>query len=315
MYRRVALASLPLLPTFSGCAAWWTPPQTAALREQRLPNLPARHELTHAPFFPQTEHLCGPAALATALVHAGIATTPDALAPGMYLPAREGTLQVEMLAAARRRGAMAVITPPRMATLFEEVAAGQVVVVLQNLGVAIAPRWHYAVLVGYDLAAGEVVLRSGTTRRELMNFALFERSWARGEHWAFVALLPPRLPATATEAAAVEAAVAFERVAPPAAVLAAYQALTQRWPHNPLAGLGLGNAHAALAQWGPAAAAFEATARQHGRAGAWHNLGVARLQLGDKAAAREAAQQALQRAQANEPQWIERARQLLAAAS
>jgi hypothetical protein len=276
---------------------------------------PARHELSDAPFFPQTEHHCGPAALATALVHAGIPTTADALAPGLYLPAREGTLQVEMLAAARRSGAMAVVTPPSIVALFEEVAAGQVVVLLQNLGLALVPRWHYAVLVGYDLAAGEVVLRSGTTHRELMDFALFERSWARGEHWAFVALPPPRLPATVTEAAAVEAAVAFERVAPPAAVRVAYQALLERWPHNVVASLGLGNAHAALLQWPEAAAAFEAAARQHGRAGAWHNLGVARLQLGDKAAAREAAQQALQRAQASEPQWVERARQLLAAAS
>ena len=70
-------------------------------------------------------------------------------------------------------------------------------VVLQNLGLAWLPRWHYAVLVGHDLAARQLVLRSGTTERELMGFALFERTWARSARWAFVALVPGRLPATA----------------------------------------------------------------------------------------------------------------------
>jgi hypothetical protein len=57
--------------------------------------------LLDAPFHPQEENQCGPAALATVLGAAGVETTPEALSPGLYLPAREGSLQVEILAQAR----------------------------------------------------------------------------------------------------------------------------------------------------------------------------------------------------------------------
>ena len=291
----------------SGCATWAEPPQSAALALAAPLGLPPRAELRSVPFFPQTPYHCGPAALATALVHVGIAVTPEQLADAVFLPTREGALQVEMLAAARRSGALAVPLSPQLAALFAEVAAGHAVVVLQNLGLAIAPRWHYAVLVGYDLAAREVVLRSGTTEREVMGFALFERTWARGMHWAFVALPPGRLPVGATEVDAVQAAIAFERVAASAQAQRAYDSVVARWPGNALAGLGQGNARFAGGDIAGAAAAFERVALLHDNAAAWHNLGLARWRLGQADAARKAAERALARAQQAEPAWREAA--------
>jgi hypothetical protein len=163
------------------------------------------------------------------LVDAGLPASPEALADAVFLPAREGSLQAEMLAGARRHGALAYRLPGELHALLKEVAAGHAVVVLQNLGLAVAPRWHYAVLVGYDLDTRELVLRSGTTRRERMSLATFEHTWARGGHWAFVALPPGRLPATAALDTATQAAIAFERVATPARAAQAYE----WWPPAP----------------------------------------------------------------------------------
>ena len=86
----------------------------------------------------------------------------------MFLPAREGTLQVEMLSGARRQGALAVRLPGTLEALLREAVDGRPPVVLLNLGLSIAPRWHYAVLVGHDLDEREVILRSGTTERAAM---------------------------------------------------------------------------------------------------------------------------------------------------
>jgi tetratricopeptide (TPR) repeat protein len=294
----------------SGCAVFAEPPQSAALAASAPPGLPPRTELRSVPFFPQTPYHCGPAALATVLVHAGMAATPEQLAQAVFLPTREGALQVEMLAAARRFGALALPLPPQLAALFAEVAAGHAVVVLQNLGLAWLPRWHYAVLVGYDLAAREVVLRSGTTEREVMGFALFERTWARGTRWAFVALPPGRLPVGATEVDAVQAAIAFERVASPAQAQRAYDSLVARWPGNALAGLGQGNARFAGGDIAGSAAAFERVALQHDSAAAWHNLGLVRWQLGQADAARRAADRARSRAREAEPAWLDAAEAL-----
>jgi tetratricopeptide (TPR) repeat protein len=282
----------------------------AAVPFEAPPGLLPRTELRGVPFFPQTPFHCGPAALATVLVHAGFRTSPEQLADAVFLPSREGALQLEMLAAARRAGALAVPLPPGMESLWREVAAGTPVVVLQNLGLAIAPRWHYAVAVGYDVAAREALLRSGTTEREVMSFDLFDRTWARSGRWAFAALPPGHLPLTAREDDAAQAAVAFERAAAPSAVLRSYEAVLGRWPDNALAGLGLGNVRARLGDWRGAAGAFERVARRYDSAAAWHNLALARRQTGDIAAARVAAHRALERALSDEPQWLDAARAL-----
>ncbi len=265
------------------------------------------------PFFAQTPYHCGPAALAMVLVHGGwSAVTPEGLADQVFLPSRQGALQVEMLAAARRAGAVPVVVPGALAGLCAEIADGRPLVVLQNLGLAIAPRWHYAVAVGFDRRAREVVLRSGTTRREVMPFALFERTWARGAHWAIAAMRPGAWPLTAREADAVDAAVGFERaVTSPALRAQVFDGLLARWPDNLPALIGQGNARAAMADWPRAAQSFERAAERHDSAAAWHNLALARWELGQREAAREAAQRALARAQSAEPHWREAAQRIV----
>ena len=228
------------------------------------------------------------------------------------MPAREGSLQIEMLAAARRAGAVAFALPGTLDALLREVAAGTPVLVLQNLGLHVASRWHYAVLIGYDLDVGDGLLRSGTTRRESMPLAVFERTWARSGHWAFVALPPGRLPATAREADVAEALLGFERVAPPGAAARGYAAALQRWPDNLTLAIGHGNTLYAAADIDAAAATFERAALRHDSAVAWSNLARTRLALGQRDAARSAALHAVERAQSAEPQWLEAARATLA---
>ncbi len=289
----------------SGCAAWLPPPQTAALHEAAPVDLPRRAELREVPFFPQTPYHCGPAALATVLTQAGLPSGPDQLAGDVFLPAREGSLQVEMLAAARRRGAVATRLPPRLDALLREVAAGHPTVVLLNLGLAWLPRWHYAVLVGYDLDADQLVLRSGVTERELMPLATFEYTWARADRWAFVVTQPGELPWQATEADATQAVLGFERVATPDRAAKAWTPLTQRWPNALLPWMGLGNARFAQGDWDGAAAAFEQAAQQHDSAAAWNNLAQTLDNRGDRDGARVAVERGLERARKSEPQWLD----------
>jgi hypothetical protein len=257
-----------------------------------LAGLPTRVEHDDAPFYPQLEFQCGPAALATALGHAGLPADPIALAQQVFLPARQGSLQLEMLAGARRQGGVATRVPDRVDALLREVAAGQVVVVLQNLALSFAPRWHYAVVVGYDLEADEVVLRSGTTRRERLTLRTFGHTWQRAGFWGFVVLPPGRWPATATREAAIEAAVGFERVAPAARAEVAYRTGLERWPDDLTLAMGLGNTLAAQSRWTAAADVFRTAARRHEAAPAWINLSTVLLRLDEPGAALEAARRA-----------------------
>ena len=84
--------------------------QTRALVDSPPEHLPATSEITEAPFFPQTQHQCGPAALATVLVYHDDDTSPEQLSSQVYLPERKGSLQIEMAATARRHGMLARIS-------------------------------------------------------------------------------------------------------------------------------------------------------------------------------------------------------------
>ncbi|MBX3651041.1 MAG: PA2778 family cysteine peptidase [Burkholderiales bacterium] len=273
----------------AGCAS----PQVRTLLEHPPAELPSRAELAAVPFFPQQDYQCGPAALAMALTHAGVPASPEALVPQVYLPAREGSLQAEMLAATRRHGLLAYPLAPRLQDLLTEVAAGNPVIVLQNLSLAFAPLWHYAVVVGYDRGREEIILRSGTTRRLAMTLSTFERTWARSRHWAMVVLQPDRLAATATEADHVAAAAALERSSP-AAAQHAYAGALARWPANLIARLGFGNTAYALGDLAKAEAAYLQATVEHPQSGdAWNNLAQVRFELGRRSEALAAARKAV----------------------
>jgi tetratricopeptide (TPR) repeat protein len=257
-------------------------------------DLPAHVELTEAPFFAQDDYQCGPAALATVLSAAGVARTPDQLVDQVYLPQRQGSLQPEMMAAARRAGLLAYPLAPDPQALLREVAAGHPVLVLQNLRWDIYPQWHYAVVIGYDRAADERYLRSGVQRRRVEPGEEFERSWSRAGRWAFVALAPDRLPATATADAYVAAAAALERSVPDAAAIA-YRTALGRWPENLVARLGLGNIAYAQHRLEDAQAQYRRAADEHpDAADAWNNLAQALHELGRDGEALPAARRAVQ---------------------
>lgn len=311
MIARLAAALAALL--LGGCAAFFTPPQTAALLAKAPQGLAVRAERSETPFFAQTRDHCGPAALAMALADIGLHADPDRLADAVFLPSRGGSLQLEMLGGARRQGAVATRLPRELESLLREVAAGHAVIVLQNLGLDLIPRWHYAVVIGYDLATRELILRSGTTERATMPLRTFEYTWARASRWAVTVLPPDRLPATAAEADALEAALGFERAAPPARAALAYRTLLARWPANLLAGIGLGNTLNTSGDAAGARKAFEAVAEHHDSAVAWNNLARLRLSAGDRSGARAAAERALLRAEAAEPAWRAAARATMAA--
>jgi len=244
----------------TGCAS--LVPQTRELAAAGvLPGLPEKVELAEVPFFPQLEYQCGPAALATVLVGAGVKTTPEELVPQVYIPDRKGSLQVEMLAAARRHGMVSYVLAPRFEDLLRELAAGNPVVVLQDLGI-FGSTWHYAVAVGYDYPNGMLVLRSGTQERDVMPFAVHEVFWKRSGYWAMVALPPGRIPATAEEKGWLSAVAALERTGDARSAQAAYRAFLGRWPANVSAHVGLANTHYALGELAQAEAVLRAAARR-----------------------------------------------------
>ena len=265
---RVAFAAL--LVVLGGCLAHFAPFPPSA---QSL-------ELTGVPFFPQEAHQCGPAALATVLANRGAPVTADSLVDEVYLPGREGSLQVEMIGAVRRHGFVPYPIEGRLDELIDEIDHGRPVLVLQNLGVSWYPVWHYAVVIGYDVERDEVVERSGALERRREGRTVFMRTWARSAFWGFSVLAPGELPAHEDPARLFHALAEMEAVGQRDVARAGYRSMAERW--NAADGFfGLGNLALAAQDWRAAENDYRAAiARAPTHVAARNNLAMALLGRG-----------------------------------
>lgn len=228
---------LGLTALLSACAA---PPPLLFTRAD-LAHLPTFLLIDSVPFHAQDAYQCGPAALAMILNHRDLPDTPATLKDRVYLPKRRGSLQVEMVAAARERDLLVYPVAPNLMALIEEIHAGNPVLVLQNLAFNWHPRWHYAVVIGYDLARQEMIVHSGANAAQREPFSVFLRTWSRGDYWAQVVLPPNALPATAEPLVYLRAASDLEETGRLDSAQLAYATALREWPDQIAARFGLGN--------------------------------------------------------------------------
>ena len=296
-------AALLLLFALGGCmgpGAWRDGvPNGAAgasLEAQRAaPGWPRQTiELTGVPFHPQRAYQCGPAALATVLGASGHAVDPDALVEQVWLPGRRGALAVELLAATRRAGRLAYPIDAEFAALLAELQAGRPVLVMQNLGLAWLPAWHFAVVVGFDPERETVILRSGTDARRIAPLMHFLGSWERADRWAMVALAPGELPARVDRDRLLGAAAAVERVDQAGLAHATYRAWLDIAPEDAAARFGLATTATALGDPDTARGAYRALlAQRPDDVRALNNLALLLHEEGDSAVATELLRRAL----------------------
>jgi tetratricopeptide (TPR) repeat protein len=285
-----AAAAVVLALALAGCATQ----RVATLQQEWPAGLATTALLGDVPFHAQSDYQCGPAALAMAAGAAGVQVRPEDLVSQVYLPARQGSLQLEMLASARRLGLVAYTIDPDLEALLHEVAAGNPVIVLQNLSFGFAPVWHYAVAIGYDRTRNILILHSGVSERMEVSLHAFERTWERGNRWAMLAMPPDRLPATAAASRYASAIAALERSSPRAAGTA-YDTALQRWPAEPVLQLGAGNTAYALGDLRRAGEAYRKLVATHpGYADGWNNLAQTLLEQGRRREAMDAIERAVE---------------------
>lgn len=291
-----------LILLLAGCAT----PQMASLHRRWPDGLPATANVAGVPFYPQEDYHCGPASLAMAASGAGFRLQPEDVLDKVYLPARKGSLQVEMLAAGRHFGLVSYRLKPDMRTLLQEVAAGNPVIALQNLSFPISPIWHYAVVTGFDRERNTLTLHSAGRTEDLeMSLYAFERTWERADHWAILVLPPTKLPASA-DAASYAAAVMTIELAAPAAAQSAYLTGLRKWPAHPTLLLGAGNTAYTLGRLDMALQAYRELTRQYpANADGWNNMAQTLLDMGKLEEAGTAIERAIALGGERLPRYLE----------
>ncbi len=258
-----------------------------------FPGAAARSEISSVPFYPQEAYQCGPAALAMALEWSGRTVDLQRLSAQVFTPALKGSLQPALTSGTRRNGRLAYVIFGGQA-LIREIDAGHPVIVLQNLGLSWYPVWHYAVVIGYDLAAQTIRLHSGKSRAIATPLKTFYNTWARSDFWGLLVLPPAVLPATATESSYINAVIGLEQAGRPQAAVAAYTAALEKWPGSKVARLGLGNNCYATGDLQCAEAAFRDLTHRYPDDGvAFNNLAMVLSDLGRQAEAVAAARRAV----------------------
>jgi tetratricopeptide (TPR) repeat protein len=287
----LVVGALFFLGYLGGCA---TSPQTRTLLDNP-PDIPAQVELTEVPFFPQQKYHCGPSSLASVINFRGTPVEPDQIAQMIYVPGLKGSLQIEVEAAVRQFEMLPVQLDGRLESLLRELAAGNPIFVLQNLGLDSLPVWHYEVVVGYDLAERVVILRSGVDARVLRSFALFEKTWQRADHWALVVVSVDTVPATASDDTYLDAVIGMEQVGRIESANHAYSTALRRWPENLLAQTGLGNSAYAMGEFVAAESAYRSALMiDPQKAEVWNNLAYVLAQLGQHESSMDAIDRALE---------------------
>nr|WP_240901290.1 PA2778 family cysteine peptidase [Thioalkalivibrio sp. XN279] len=292
---------LSILLALGGCASQRELVSAAPSMQDRS----APVELADTPFFPDDALQCGPAALATVLGASQNGqhyndlrgSDPATLAREVYTPGLGGSLQLELVAAARQRGFVPYALPPEADALFAELVAGRPVLVLQNLRLRTLPAWHYAVVIGADPVNETVILRSGTEKRLVMPAGKFMRTWDLAERWGLVLLRPGELPATLERERYFAAVAGVEAAGRHADAARAWRAALGPWPDDPVALFGHATAsHLA----GDLATAYDAYLAllllEPGHAAALNNLANLLAGQGCRVAAHIMAQQALESA-------------------
>jgi tetratricopeptide (TPR) repeat protein len=166
-----------------------------------------------------------------ALAWSGVDTSPQELVQEVYTPQKKGSLQPDLKAATRRHGRLAYEIFG-LQELLSELSAGHPVIVLQNLGLSWLPRWHYAVVVGFDRSSQELLLHSGRAKGMRTGLRVFHRTWRRSDCWGLLVLEPGDLPATAKRTRYLEAVLGLEEAEKWRAAAKGYEAGLSRWPES-----------------------------------------------------------------------------------
>lgn len=244
-------------------------------------------------FIPQEKFQCGPASLGMMLSHLGEKRDEKIISSMVFTPDKKGSFQSDIISAVRREKLLP-LPIKNFKNLLLELNEGNPVLILQNLGLKWIPRWHYVVVVGYDLKKSQMVLHSGTKPYTRMGFFTFNKIWDRSDNWGLLVVRPGTVPLSTNEAELVSAVAHLETLSFFKEAKAGYESVLKKFPGSLVALIGLGNIFFHQKQFPQSAESLKVATTLHPQsAEAWHNLALALEANNQITEARKAARAAI----------------------
>ena len=155
--------------------------------ESIRPGIEARgHYIGGVPFFRQTGHDCGPAALAGILAFYGRPVDLETITASIYLPKLRGTLPMDLERYAKDAGLKTASSDGTTDDLKSAVRSNTPIICLLDLGLGPYRQPHYVTIIGFDDGNGLFIMHDGVTPDRTMSYEGFEEKWARAGRWMIV---------------------------------------------------------------------------------------------------------------------------------
>jgi ABC-type bacteriocin/lantibiotic exporter with double-glycine peptidase domain len=179
---RLLLTGVSLIILFAISFHWSCagPPQTLSPKTARI--------IEGVPFFPQEEFQCGPASLAGVLNYYGLRITPAEIAAEVYSRSARGTLDMDMVFYAQRKGMRAEQYAGSFEDLQGNIDSRRPLIVLIDQGFWVYQNHHFMVVVGYD--QGGIVVNSGKEEKKFISLDSFLKTWKKTKFWT-LRVTPP----------------------------------------------------------------------------------------------------------------------------
>jgi predicted double-glycine peptidase len=133
------------------------------------------------PFYPQEAYQCGPASLAGVLNYRGVKVSPEEIAREIFSPQARGTLDMDMVFYAERKGFSAIQYRGSWEDLRRNIDSNNPLIVMVDAGFWLYQKSHFMVAVGYD--RGGLIANSGQDRHTFIPLDDFLRTWERTKFW------------------------------------------------------------------------------------------------------------------------------------
>jgi len=137
--------------------------------------------IPNVPFYPQEAYQCGPAALAGVLNYWGVQVSPSDIAAEIFSAKAKGTLDIDMIFYAERKGLKAVQFKGNLDDLQRNIHSGNPLIVLVDYGFWVYEQNHFMVVVGY--AKGGIIANSGKEKHKFIPLDNFWKTWERAKFW------------------------------------------------------------------------------------------------------------------------------------
>jgi ABC-type bacteriocin/lantibiotic exporter with double-glycine peptidase domain len=140
--------------------------------------------IENVPFFPQDDYQCGPSSLAGVLNYWGINVSTDEIAREIFSESARGTLNIDMLLYAQRKGLNAIQYDGDVEDLKRNIDSNYPVIVLVDFGISFHRINHFMVVVGYN--ENGLIINSGKKKEKFIYKKDFVKAWGKTNYWTLL---------------------------------------------------------------------------------------------------------------------------------